>query len=399
MARRKVEQRDKPSIPAAMPAGVAPTPSGEPVVRPAEPDPRDSGATRVLVATTDPAVRDLVAARLRDGALACDFVPSLTAAISAVVATDYDAALVDLCLPDGAGLDVVRRAALEKRHTRFVMLAPTPSVDDAVEAMRTGAVDLLASPPREAELAAAVVAAAQLARADRERTRRVDRLKRICRRLNTARQQVTSHVDVLCNDLVGAYRELADQVSQVSLASEFASIVQQELDVESLLRTALEYMLTKTGPTNAAVFLPSNHSDFNLGAYVNYDCPRDTADVLLDHLADVIAPRFQDEPEIIRFDDEAELAEWIGDDAHWLAESRVIVFSCRHEGECLAVMTLFRDQNAPFADELVPQLKVMSDLFARQLARIIRIHHRHTPGKEWSGFDAWEDDEDGGITA
>ena len=33
-------------------------------------------------------------------------------------------------------------------------------------------------------------------------------------------------------------------------------------------------MLTKTGPTNAAVFLPGTGTDFDLGAYVNYDCPR-----------------------------------------------------------------------------------------------------------------------------
>jgi hypothetical protein len=67
-------------------------------------------------------------------------------------------------------------------------------------------------------------------------------------------------------------------------------------------------------------------------------------------------------------------------------------------------MTLFRDRSTPFPDELVPQLKVMSDLFAKQLARVIRIHHRHLPDKQWTGFDSWDDDEedsgrDGGVAA
>ena len=82
-----------------------------------------------------------------------------------------------------------------------------------------------------------------------------------------------------------------DQMKNIALASELNTIFRQELDLESLLRTVLEYTLRKVGSTNAAIFLPSSTGDFTLGAYVNYDCPRDTAETLLDHLADILESR------------------------------------------------------------------------------------------------------------
>lgn len=396
MARRRNEQPDRTTAIAAQ-APAAPLADLQAPAKPAD------AIRAVVLGESKAQVGELARVVRSTSQTTCDEILGDDEAIRAIAGGAYDAVVIRQATIQLA-IQSLRRVESVASGARCVLCAPAPSVGDAVEAMRAGAVDLLPDPPTDVDLLAAVAAAATKARAERDQSRRIERLKRICRRLNTARQQVTSQVDVLCNDLVGAYRELADQVTHVSLASEFGSILQQELDVESLLRTSLEYLLTKTGPTNAAVFLPSNHTDFTLGAYVNYDCPRDTADVLLDHLSDVIAPRFQDETEVVRFDDAEELSERIGADANWLSDSRVIVFSCRHEGECLAVMTLFRDRATPFPDELVPQLKVMSDLFAKQLARVIRIHHRHLPDKQWTGFDSWDDDDedsgrDGGVAA
>lgn len=115
----------------------------------------------------------------------------------------------------------------------------------------------------------------------------------MCRRLNTAREQVSQQVDTLCSDLVNAYQELADHMNQVTTATEFKGLIRNELDIESLLRTTLEFVLSRSGPTNAAIFLPTTSGDYSLGAYVNYDCPKETVDVLLDHLANVVAPRFE----------------------------------------------------------------------------------------------------------
>ncbi len=321
----------------------------------------------------------------------CDGAATIAESRKAMSAQRYDVVIIDDQVDGGAGLQLVRELAAGDEPVRFIVLSSRSHLDAAVEAMRCGAVDFVVKPFVARELADRVTAAVGLVRRLRDNQRRMERLKRLCRRLSAARQEVSEQVDVLCNDLVSAYQELADQMSQVSLASEFSSLVRQDLDVESLLRTALEFVLQRTGPTNAAVFLPTGHAEFSLGAYVNYDVPKDTADVLLDQLADIMPQHFQEEPDILRFDDERGLQKRMGESASWLAGSTALVFSCRHDGECLAVVCLFRERKTPFPDELIPQLALMRDIFAEQLGRVVRIHHRHVDKEEWPGFDVEDD--------
>ena len=174
------------------------------------------------------------------------------------------------------------------------------------------------------------------------------------------------------------------------MAAEFRMLLRQELDVEDLLRTALEYLLTKTGATNAAVFLPDATTNFELGAYVNYDCPRETITVLLNHLCRTVCPQMIEESEIVSFDDAAAFAAWAGADAGFLAGCEVIAFSCLHEGKCMAVMVLFRSKDEPFDEALAASINILRAIFAEQVHNVIRVHHRASPS--WPK-DPLEDDE------
>lgn len=305
----------------------------------------------------------------------------------------FDVALVEAALSDGSGLAFAGEAAAADPGLAIIVLSEHPTLDEAVEAMRSGAADLVDARAGGAEILARARAAAQRARRVRDRDARIRRLKLVCRRLNQARQEVSRQVGSLCNDLVEAYQELSDRVTHMNVATEFSSLIRQELDVECLLRTALEFILAKSGPTNAAVYLPATTSDYSLGAYVNYDIPKDTADVLLEHLAGVVAPRLEHEKEIRCLRAPRDLEVFLGEDAHWLAESCAVAFACRHEGECLAVVILFRDRKTPFNDELTPVFQTIADLFGRQLGRVIHIHHRHLPKDQWGGFAGPEDDD------
>ena len=55
------------------------------------------------------------------------------------------------------------------------------------------------------------------------------------------------------------------------------------------------------------------------------------------------------------------------------------------------MVTLFRDRHSGFGEEDVGMLNAIADLFAKQLARVIHIHHRHLPKEQW-GLGAHEDD-------
>lgn len=356
-------------------------------------------APRVLIVSGSRLERMRLATRLSDTRDAtrgeCAHADSARSALRAVESGSYDLALIRCELPDGSGAALARELSRRAGAPQAILLSENPTLEQAVEAMRSGAADIV-SAASHADLIASMRQAFERSRLAREREARIERLTRVCRKLNQARHEVTRQVSSLCGDMVDAYQELSGQVMQISIASEFNSLIRQELDVESLLRTSLEFILAKTGPTNAAVFLPATSSDFSLGAYVNYDCPKDAADVLLEHLAGIVAPRMEGQTELKVFSSDRELRDFLGDDAHWLEGSNAIAFACHQEDECLAVVILFRDRRSPFAASLMPGLKVIAELFGKQLGRVIHIHHRHLPKDKWGGFgtDEGEDDID-----
>src|SRR5262249_35681787 len=156
---------------------------------------------------------------------------------------------------------------------------------------KSGACDLIGPASTRDQLSLTIAAAFRRSRSIRAGElwvqRRDRKLKGACRELERSRSALLDQFETLCTSLSGSYRDLSDQKKPVSMAGELNAILGQELELESLLRTVLEYVLKKIGSTNAAIFLPTTAGDYTLGAYVNYDCPKDSAEMLLDHLADV----------------------------------------------------------------------------------------------------------------
>ncbi len=298
-----------------------------------------------------------------------------------------DLIIIDRALPGEDGLDVLERAAEARPGLSGVVIIDSPSADDAVRAMRAGACDLISPRTRSGEVRRRIEAAARKAERSRSREERVGRLRRLCHTLKDAREQVSGQVGELCNDLVEAYRDMSDQLTDTRMTGELETLLGQELEIEGLLRTMLEYTLAKLGPTNAAVFLPSSGGEFSLGAYVNHDVPKDHAELMLDHLADSLAPVFEERPGVHELSGHTEIAAWLGADAHWLEDRGTLVYSCCADDECLAVLTLFRDQGRAFAEQDVRTVSIIGGLFCDQLERVIRVHHRHLPKDSWGVFD------------
>lgn len=347
--------------------------------------------SRILVVGGDSEFRAAVVGRLSDDRRQCTHVGRIDEAFTAVTAHRFDLIMVNADLPDGDGIEFARRVGGRSPFTATIIFSETESFTSAVGALRCGAVDFIRVPVDLDELAERVDAALSRGRSERSREQRIRKLHHICKELHDARDEISDRVDVLCNDLVGAYQELTDQIGEVAMASEFRTLLRQELDIEDLLRTMLEFMLCKTGPTNAAVFLPDPDQQYSLGAYVNYDCPRESIDRLLDHLGDAICPQMSDEHDLVKFDDADQFSEWIGMEDGLLGDSQVVAFSCMHEDECLAVLVLFRSRTNPFEADLAGTLDILRSIFAEQLSHIIAVHHRATP--QWPD-DAHDEDSD-----
>jgi DNA-binding response OmpR family regulator len=316
-----------------------------------------------------------------------------------------DIVISDCALPDGDAMPLAGLAA--QREIPVILAAKRASVDLATCAMQWGMADLVeASGHVKSDLVNRILGAA--ARSRNLRSGRSEQARRLFRlhhapahaNLSPARQSPSRTSDLT------ARPQPEQAVKNATNVSEFKGLIRGELDIEALLRTTLEFVLARSGPTNAAVFLPTTSGDYSLGAYVNYDCPKDTCDVLLDHLANAVAPRFESAaPNAIggmtHLTDLDALNEFLGDDADWLKGSHVVGFPCSHDGEVLAIFMLFRDQRSPFNQALLEQVKTVGELFAAQLARVIHIHHRHLPKNKWGmiGDPPAETDDYGDMAA
>ncbi|MBP2708661.1 response regulator transcription factor [Microbispora sp. RL4-1S] len=112
---------------------------------------------RVLLVEDDPDLSELVTLGLRNESYAVDVAATYREAEEALRATAYDVACLDLGLPDGDGLDLLRRLGGDewlRRPRRTLVLTARDAVDDRVAGLDAGADDYLVKPFHFAELLA-----------------------------------------------------------------------------------------------------------------------------------------------------------------------------------------------------------------------------------------------------
>ncbi len=100
----------------------------------------------LLLVDDDEALRERLAKALRRRGLEVRTAAGVVGALEAAAADSPEMAVVDLRLPDGSGLDVVRALRDLDPTTRCVVLTGYGSIATAVEAMRLGAVNYLPKP-------------------------------------------------------------------------------------------------------------------------------------------------------------------------------------------------------------------------------------------------------------
>jgi two-component system response regulator AtoC len=132
----------------------------------------------VLVVEDDPAFGGVLDEELRGRGHTVEVAASVAAARERLHDDVYDVVLLDLQLPDGSGLDVLREIAAEGLATEALVLTGHAEVPTALEAMRLGAYDYLSKPPQLEELHVLVGKAAEKARLRRENVALRLRLRR-----------------------------------------------------------------------------------------------------------------------------------------------------------------------------------------------------------------------------
>jgi len=123
---------------------------------------------RVLLVEDQAELANLVAANLRKSGFAVDVVGLVEDARAAIETTAYKVILLDLRLPDGDGLEIIRAMRRRRDSTPIIVLTARDRLADRVEGLNLGADDYLVKPFAHEELLARVHAVLRRPSAARE---------------------------------------------------------------------------------------------------------------------------------------------------------------------------------------------------------------------------------------
>ena len=126
--------------------------------------------THVLLVEDEESLRRNVARELADARYRVTTAPGLAEARDILRERTFHLALLDLHLPDGTGLDLLAEIKESTPATEVVMLTGRATVEEAIHAMKSGALDFLRKPFRFEELEAVLEKAVQKQALERSNT-------------------------------------------------------------------------------------------------------------------------------------------------------------------------------------------------------------------------------------
>jgi DNA-binding response OmpR family regulator len=297
-----------------------------------------ASATRhLLVVDADRKTADLVRTVIEDG-MQVRQATSIDAAQAEMLRQPAEVVLVNLQIGDHGGIELIKTLKRRYGNTDIVALSRSRRGEACLDAFHAGASDMLLAPYAACDIQQILIAAAVRRQDMQRRMQRHERLRGTCRRLNKARHEISQQVDILCNDLVRAYQDMAQQLNLTQNAAEFAQLLAGELDVEGVLRRTMEWLLKKLGPVNAAIFLPNGEEQFALGAYLNLDTKADAP--LIETLGHTIVGQARGAT-ALSLEEDAIIEELFGEEGHPLKGRQWLAIGCNTPRECLGVLVIF----------------------------------------------------------
>jgi DNA-binding NtrC family response regulator len=139
---------------------------------------RERVSARILIVEDDQALSEILCDALREAGYETVAARTLAQAREELSRRDHDAILLDLMLPDGSGIEVLRQVREEGLPAETIVLTGYAAVETAIEAMKLGAYDYLTKPPRTDEIEILVQRATEKSRLRRENAALRVRLER-----------------------------------------------------------------------------------------------------------------------------------------------------------------------------------------------------------------------------
>ncbi len=179
-----------------------------------------SNAERILLVEADPDITDLIARQaLRPLGYEVSVAGEVAGAIEYALHSGPDLILTNLNLPGLSGKDLLVALKAQGVRTPYIVIAKKGQEQDAIQAFRLGATDVLFWPSRDAEVVAAVERALSQAKESRER-------QKLDRRLSAANEELQ--------------RRLNELTSFISIGKAVVSLTDQRQLFDRILEGALQ---------------------------------------------------------------------------------------------------------------------------------------------------------------
>lgn len=113
---------------------------------------------KILIVEDEPKLSDSIVTYLKSEKYLCEQAFDYNEALEKVRGYDYDCVLLDLMLPGGSGLDILRDIKRRNNPAGVIIVSAKDSLDDKVKGLEIGADDYLPKPFHLAELGMRVYA-------------------------------------------------------------------------------------------------------------------------------------------------------------------------------------------------------------------------------------------------
>ncbi|MDO5571142.1 MAG: response regulator transcription factor [Bacteroidales bacterium] len=111
---------------------------------------------KILIVEDEPSLRETMTTALKKDGYVIETASNFNEARSKIGVYDYDCILLDIMLPDGSGLELLKELKTIKKSDSVIIISAKDSIDDKVTGLELGADDYLAKPFHLAELNARI---------------------------------------------------------------------------------------------------------------------------------------------------------------------------------------------------------------------------------------------------
>lgn len=216
---------------------------------------RRAAPAHILVVEDEAGMRTLLATLLEAEGYQVETADSGESALRRLRAAECDLLLTDLRMPGIDGLELLRQARRLRPDLAVIMVTGYATVDNAVAALRRGVDDYLTKPFDIDQLRRTVARTLRNRRLRDRSTEALQHLHQANRKLRSLKGQLEEEVVQTRQNLLSVTSALQKHRRELDTLSDVSQALTSTLDLDRLLGTCLDLVVTEMGVEKASIML------------------------------------------------------------------------------------------------------------------------------------------------